>query len=82
MNADLMPSKHQTSRQRYKKIKYPTIEIVIQGKFVTIVKSMDMFLRTALEHTSKATAIDGWVRLHALVVSRVVISVETIKLDH
>ena len=36
-----------------------TIGTIIQGKVVTIVKSMDIYLRTALEHTLKETIIDG-----------------------
>ena len=82
MNADLMPSGHLTSRQRYKKVENPTIGSTIQGTLVTIVKNMDIFLRIALEHISKATTTYGWVRLHVLAVWRLVISIETIQQDH
>ena len=36
-----------------------TIGTTIQGKVVTIVKSMDIYLRIALEHTLKETTTDG-----------------------
>ena len=36
-----------------------TIGIIIQCRVVTIVKSMDIYLRTALEHTLKETIEDG-----------------------
>ena len=48
MTADLMPSGHQTSRQRYNTMENPTIGITIQVTVVTIVKSVDMFLIIAL----------------------------------
>ena len=35
------------------------IGTIIQGKVFTIVKSMDIYLRTTLEHTSRGTTIDG-----------------------
>ena len=63
-------------------MKNPTIGIIIQGTVVTIVKSMDIFLRIALEHISKATTIDGWVRLHALAIWRLVILAENVQPDH
>ena len=82
MNADWMPNKHQKRRHRYNKIENPMIAITIQDIVVTIFNYMDMFLRIALEHISKETTIDGWVILHALVVSRLVMLAETIQLDH
>ena len=36
-----------------------TIGTTIQGKVFTIVKNMVIYPRTALEHTSKGTTIDG-----------------------
>ena len=43
--------------KREKEITMHTITIgtTIQGKVVTIVKNMDIYLRTALEHTSRGT---------------------------
>ena len=35
------------------------IEIIRQGIVVTIVKSMDMFLRIVLEHISEPIIVDG-----------------------
>ena len=49
MNANLMPSGHQTSIERYKKWKNPIIGITTQSTVVTTVKNMDMFLRISLE---------------------------------
>ena len=51
----------------------PIIGITTQGTIVTIVKSMDMFLRITLEQISNETTIDGWVRLHLLAIWRLVI---------
>ena len=59
MNAELMPSGHQTSRQRDNKVENPTTGIKIQGIVVTTIKSMDMFLRTILKHISKVTTKGG-----------------------
>ena len=47
MNAYLMPSGHQTSKQRDNTMENPTIGIIVQGIVVTIVKSMDMLLKIA-----------------------------------
>ena len=47
MSIDPSPSGHQTSRKRYNPIKNPIIGVTIQGIVITIVKSMDMFLRIA-----------------------------------
>ena len=55
------------------------IMIIIQGIVVTTVKSMDMFLRTVLEHTSRLTTKGGWVKPHLLVVWRLVTSVGIIQ---
>ena len=55
MNAYLMPSGHQTRRPRENTMENPTIGIIIQGIVVTIVKSMDMLLKNALEHISETT---------------------------
>ena len=55
------------------------IGIIILGIVATIVKSMDMFLRIALEHISEVITVDGWVILHALVVWRLVISIEIVQ---
>ena len=82
MNTYLSPSGYQTSRQMYKKMKNPTVRITTHGTIVTIVKNMDMFLRIELEIFLEEITIDGWVRLHALVVSRLVMLVEIIQLGH
>jgi hypothetical protein len=58
MNADLMPSGHQTSRQSYNTMENPTIGITIQGTNVTIVNIMDMLLRIALEYILEVTSVD------------------------
>ena len=47
MDEDIMPIRHQTSRQRSNKMENPTIGITTQGTVVTIVKSMDMLLEIA-----------------------------------
>ena len=44
---------HQINMQKQTTMHTITIGTKIQGKVVTIVKSMDIYLRTALEHTSK-----------------------------
>ena len=82
MNAGLMAIRQQTSRQRYNKMENPTIGVTKQGTIATIVKRMDMFLRISLVRISDTTTIDGWVRLQSLVVSRLVMSAETIELGH
>ena len=41
-----------------------------------------MFLVISLENISKETTIDGWVRLHALAIWRLVILAETIEPHH
>ena len=50
---------HQISMQEETTMLTITIGTTTQGKFVTIVKSMDIYLRTALEHTSRETIKDG-----------------------
>ena len=50
---------HQISMQKEITMHTITIGTTIQGKVVTIVKSMDIYLRTTLEHTSKETTIVG-----------------------
>ena len=57
MNADLMPSGHQTRSQRDNTMENPTIGITIQGIVVTIVKNMDIFLKIAQGHILEATKI-------------------------
>ena len=59
MNVGLMPIRHQISRQRYNKMKNPTIEITTQGAITTVVNNMDMLLRISLENISEATETDG-----------------------
>ena len=56
-----------------------TIGTTTQGKFVTIVKNMDIYLRTALEHTSRETTTDGWTRLLVSIAWRLDMSVGTIQ---
>ena len=51
------------------------IGIIIQDIIVIIVKSMEMFLRIVLEHTSKLTTKGAWVKPHVLAIWRLVISV-------
>ena len=48
------------------------IGITIQGTVVTILRSMDIFLRIVLEHISEVITKGGWVKPHVLVVSRLV----------
>ena len=50
---------HQISMQKETTMYTITIRTIIQGKVVTIVKSMDIYLRTTFEHTSRGTTIDG-----------------------
>ena len=56
LNADPSPHSHQT---REEAMKIPLIGITIQDIAVTIVKSMDTFLRITLKHILEATTIDG-----------------------
>ena len=55
------------------------IGIIIQGIVVTIVKSMDMFLRIVLEHTSEVTKKGGWVKPHVLAIWRLVTLVDIVQ---
>ena len=50
---------HQISMQEETTMHTITIGTTTQGKAVSIVKSMDIYLRTTLEHTLKETTIDG-----------------------
>ena len=50
---------HQISMQGGTTMNTITIETTIQGKVVTVVKNMVMYLKTALEHTSRGTTADG-----------------------
>ena len=50
---------HQISMQEETTMHTITIGTTSQGKVVTIVKYMDIYLRTTLEHTSKETTTDG-----------------------
>ena len=50
---------HQISKQEETTMHIITTGTTTQGKVVTIVKSMDIYLRIALEHTLKETTIDG-----------------------
>ena len=53
------------------------IGITIQDIDIIIVKSMDTSLRTTLEHLLEEITVNGWVKLHALVVTKLVM-LETI----
>ena len=55
------------------------IRITIQGIVVTIIKSMDMLLRITIEHISEVTTIDGWVKVHASVIWRLVTSTKNVQ---
>ena len=50
--------------------------------YLSLLSRIWMFLRTKLEHNLEATTIDGWVGLHVLVISRLVMSVEIVNLGH
>ena len=50
---------HQINMQEEKTMDTITIGTIIQDKVVTIVKSMVIYPRIALEHTSKGTIKDG-----------------------
>ena len=49
-----------------------SIGITIQDLAIIIVKSMDTFLRTTLEHILEEIIVDGWVKQHAFVVTKLV----------
>lgn len=53
MNENLMPSGHQTRKQRYNKVENPMIGIITQGTIVTIIKNMDIFPRISLEYIQR-----------------------------
>ena len=59
LSADQSLCGHQISMQGETTMHTITIGTTTQGKVVTIVKSMGIYLRTALEHTLKETTIDG-----------------------
>ena len=59
LSADQIPCGHQISMQEETTIHTITIGTTAQDKVVTIVKNMVIYPRTALEHTSKGTTIDG-----------------------
>ena len=59
LSADQSLCGHQINMQEEITMHTITIGTTIQGKFVTIVKSMDIYLRTVLEHTSRETTTDG-----------------------
>ena len=59
LSADQSLCGHQINMQEEKTMHTITIGTTTQGKFVTIVKNMDIYLKIALEHTSRETTIDG-----------------------
>ena len=59
LNEDQSLCGHQINMQREITMHTITIGITIQGKVFTLVKSMDIYLRIALEHISKEIIIDG-----------------------
>lgn len=79
LNVDQSLCGHQISMQRETTMHTITIGTIIQGKVVTIVKSMEIYLRTILEHMSRETTIDGWTRLLISVAWRLDMSVGTIQ---
>ena len=48
------------------------IGIKIQDITIITIKNMDISLRTTLEHILVETTVDGWVKLNALVVTKLV----------
>ena len=48
------------------------IGIKIQDITIITIKNMDISLKTKLEHVLVETTIDGWVKPHALVVTKMV----------
>ena len=59
LSADQRLCGHQISMQEETTMHTITIGTTTQGKVVTIVKNMDIYLKTALEHTLKETTTDG-----------------------
>ena len=59
LSADQSPCGHLISLQGETTMHTTTIGNKIQGKVVTIVKNMVMYLKNALEHTSRGTTKDG-----------------------
>ena len=50
---------HQISMQEETTMHTITTGTTIQGKVITIVKRIDIYLRIALQHTSMGTTIEG-----------------------
>ena len=59
LDVDQNPCGHQTSQQKKEVMENFTIGITTQDKDVIIVKSMDISVRIASEHTSVVTTTDG-----------------------
>ena len=59
LSADQSLCGHQISMQEETTMLTITIGTTTQGKVVTIVRSMDIYLRTVSEHTLKETTTDG-----------------------
>ena len=59
LNANQSLCEHQTSMQGETTMHTIIVGTTTQGKVVTIVKNMDIYLRIVLEHTLKETTIDG-----------------------
>ena len=57
LNVDQSLCGHQINQQRPKAMDITTIGTTILGRVVTTIRSMDTFLRIALEHISVATTI-------------------------
>ena len=68
LSADQSLCGHLTSLQGEITMDTIIIGITIPGRVVITVRSMDIFLRIALEHTLVATKIGGSVKPHASVV--------------
>ena len=59
LNAGQSLCGHQTNKQRPKSMDITTIGITTLGRVVTTIRSMDTFLRIALEHILVAITISG-----------------------
>ena len=79
LSADQSLCGHQISMQEETTMHTITIGIIIQGKVVTIVKSIDIYLRNELEHTSRGTTTGGWIRLLVSVAWRLDMSTGTVQ---
>ena len=62
LNADPNPYGHQISQQEKEAMDTSTTRIITQDKAIIIVKSMDKFLRIALENILVVTTIYAWVK--------------------